>query len=564
MDQSTILNRGFNTAITEINPLLGRERTTILNPALAEGGGRFLEPGTVLCGLYTVESRLDVASGEADLYLCQYENVSYIAKVYRREAALKEDVAALLEGVQSPYVARLYEFSFLDGFPVEIIPYYKNGSLQGRQYTLEELRQTVIPCINEGLRALHAKGIIHKDLKPSNMMLADDQRGVAIIDFGVSSAKDRDSAVIVTKTGMTPEYSAPETFRGLFLEESDYYSFGITLFELFCGYIPYANMGAEEIERYLAVQRIPFPDSMPGELRDLIAALTYTDLTNRQDKHNPNRRWTYEEVKRWCAGERLPLPGENTVSGGGEFPPYEFLGKQYADVGALVCTLAEQWEKGKRHLFRGHLSTHFGSSMPDLARLCLEAEDEARRKTGKDDVVFWRFLYRAYPGLRAFCWKGQRYETLSAFGRDMLERLWKNDKSQYSYYAGILSEQLLGAYVELSSPGNAALANAAAAVETSYQMQTADKTDIKKTYYLMAYLLSGQKLLCIDEQRFRTVGELAAHIRHLLDDSVDLMKRFCHRLVDYNGNLDTQLESWLIALGKNAELGQWREMLAQS
>jgi len=292
MDQSTILNRGFNTAITEINPLLGRERTTILNPALAEGGGRFLEPGTVLCGLYTVESRLDVASGEADLYLCQYENVSYIAKVYRREAALKEDVAALLEGVQSPYVARLYEFSFLDGFPVEIIPYYKNGSLQGRQYTLEELRQTVIPCINEGLRALHAKGIIHKDLKPSNMMLADDQRGVAIIDFGVSSAKDRDSAVIVTKTGMTPEYSAPETFRGLFLEESDYYSFGITLFELFCGYIPYANMGAEEIERYLAVQRIPFPDSMPGELRDLIAALTYTDLTNRQDKHNPNRRWT--------------------------------------------------------------------------------------------------------------------------------------------------------------------------------------------------------------------------------------------------------------------------------
>ena len=81
--------------------------------------------------------------------------------------------------------------------------------------------------------------IIHKDLKPSNIMLLDDNRSVAIIDFGISSVVEQGNTVLVTKTGMTPEYSAPETFRKSLFEESDYYSFGITLYELYCGYNPY-------------------------------------------------------------------------------------------------------------------------------------------------------------------------------------------------------------------------------------------------------------------------------------------------------------------------------------
>ena len=48
-------------------------------------------------------------------------------------------------------------------------------------------------------------------------MLLDDNKSVAIIDFGISSVVEEGNTVLVTKTGMTPEYSAPETFRNLFL-----------------------------------------------------------------------------------------------------------------------------------------------------------------------------------------------------------------------------------------------------------------------------------------------------------------------------------------------------------
>lgn len=57
-------------------------------------------------------------------------------------------------------------------------------------------------------------------------MLCDNEEDIVIIDFGISSVKGGANTVIVTKTGMTPEYSASETFRNLFLEESDYYSLG--------------------------------------------------------------------------------------------------------------------------------------------------------------------------------------------------------------------------------------------------------------------------------------------------------------------------------------------------
>ena len=52
---------------------------------------------------------------------------------------------------------------------------------------MEELKNLVIPSVAEGLKALHDAGILHKDLKPGNMMIADDDRHIVLIDFGISS-----------------------------------------------------------------------------------------------------------------------------------------------------------------------------------------------------------------------------------------------------------------------------------------------------------------------------------------------------------------------------------------
>ncbi len=556
---------------TMINPSLQLMNQTVINSEIIQEYNRqnnieddeiFLRDGQVICDKYTIERRLEVSSGEANLYLCKHQNNLFVAKVYNRKFAIKQEVIDALLKIDSPFVAKLYETGSYKGYPVEILPYFKNGSLQGKIFTEEVLLRTIIPNINEGLRAIHGVKIIHKDLKPSNIMLSDDGETVSIIDFGISSAVKDNNTILITKTGMTPEYSAPETFKNIFYEGSDYYSFGVTLFELFCGYTPYANMQSDEIEQYVSVQRIPFPENFPINLQNFISALTYSDITNRNNKSNPNRRWTYEETKRWLKGDNLIIPGEGIGnSGKGTMPAYHFLEESYTDINELVAAFAKNWEDGKKQLFRGYIKTYFDKVNKDIALKCQAAEDEASCENGKDDIIFWRLLYQISPKLKGFYWKGKTYESLPAFGREVLSKLWSNDDNDFSYYSSILSNKLLTQYVHLAPIKNEKVRKAAAAIEDSYQLEVNNNTDMLRTYYLMAYALSGQKLFLLNGEQLRTVGELAEYMRNVLSESYERFESLCHRLVDYDGNLDFQLETWLIALGKQDELDRWRDSI---
>lgn len=570
MANQTVINPALQGASsTIINCHLQDSSSTVINQEIslqydaqngdAPGTGQPINEGDEICGKYKVIRQLELSSGEADLYLCTRNGAEYVAKVYKRKFAIKQEVMNKLMTIDSPFVAKLYELESHNGFPVEILHYYAKGSLQGKRYSEAELLKTIIPNINEGLKAIHEAGIIHKDLKPSNIMLNADGETVSIIDFGISSAVDGDNMILVTKTGMTPEYSAPETFKNIFYEGSDYYSFGITLFELFCGYTPYANMQPDEIEQYVSVQRIPFPDEMPALLQDFISALTYCDITNRKNKNNPNRRWTYEEVKKWLDGESLVIPGEGIGNAGkGSMPAFKFLGEDFTDPAALAAAFAKNWEEGKKQLFRGHVTAHFRTFNQELARKCQAAEEEAGKENGKDDIIFWRLLYQINPKLKGFYWKGKTFESIAAFGRDVLERLWDKDESQFPYYATVLSEKMLSAYVNQIAPRNEKLKKAAAAIEDSYELELINGTDMKRSYYLMAYTLSGQKLLLLNGEQFRTTGELANYMRSVLEESFERFESLCHKLVDYDGNLDFQLETWLIAIGKQKEIDKWR------
>ncbi len=558
MSNETMINPINNTGATEINSSLQQNNATVINNEITNTSN--INAGTLLCDKYTIESKLDILTGEADLYICDCGGEKFIAKIYRRKFAVKPEVTNILKQIDSPYVAKLYETGTINGMPFEILPYYKNGSIQGKKFTLDELKKYVIPCINEGLRALHEKEIIHKDLKPSNIMLNNDGHGVSIIDFGISSVKEDGNTVVMTRTGMTPEYSAPETFRNLFLVESDYYSFGVTICELYCGYSPYAHMDKEEIERLVSVQRIPIPKDMPSELSNFVNALTYYDITNRSNKNNPNRRWTYEEVKNWCAGKKQTIPGEGIGNTNVDMKSYNFKNKDFASVFDLVVELATFWNDGKKELFRGYLAPHFAnSSNQKLARICDDAEEEARIGSKSDDLIFWTTLYKLSPELKTFFWKGKSFESLPALGRAMLEKLWANDKSDFDFYESILNDKLLTQYVEIKASNNQDLKKAAKSIEDMYAVD--GKSNAEKIYYMMAYMLSGQKIFNFDGKQFRTVGELAEHMKGLLEESYEVFQTFCHKLIDYRDNLNVQFECWLIALGKADELKQWKESL---
>ena len=558
MSDKTQINNEIANNETVINDEIIGSYSTVINSEITSDSN--LPFGTVLLGKYSIIERMSLSSGEATIYICEYENKKYAAKVYSRENAIKPDVVSALRNIHSPYVARLVDFGDYNGKPVEIMPYFKNGSVQGMHFGFDELKNTIIPCINEGLNVLHKSGIIHKDLKPANIMLNDDGKSVAIIDFGISSFETNGNTVIVTQTGMTPEYSAPESYRGLFLEESDYYSFGITLYELFCGKSPYRGLSAEEIAKYTSIQKIPLSNDIPEELKELITALTYYDITNRNEKKNPNRRWTYEEVKNWCSGKKQTIPGEGISSNAAKIPAYRFMGQEYSDLTTLVRAMTIDWKDGKKQLFRGIMSGFFKNYDPEIAGYCMDAEEDAVKNSANEDVIFFRLLYKLVPDMGSFNWNGKISESISALGRNVIEDTRKGINGDY--YCSILENCILSEYLNCIHSAKKVQMTAVKALESNYRVNKADPHKRGICLYLMGYLLSGQKKFRIKENEFENVSQLVSYMTLILNDSYELFEKFCGMLINSDNELDTQFEAWLMSLGKGEELDTWRNRMS--
>jgi serine/threonine-protein kinase len=119
--------------------------------------------------------------------------------------------------------------------------------------------------IADGLQAIHDEGIIHRDLKTTNVMV--DERGVVrLMDFGIAKQWQAHSEAGLTGTGQvvgTPEYMSPEQVQGQSLDfRSDIYSLGIVVFELFTGHVPFrGDTPAATILKHL---REPPPLSGPS------------------------------------------------------------------------------------------------------------------------------------------------------------------------------------------------------------------------------------------------------------------------------------------------------------
>lgn len=296
------------------------------------------------------------------------------------------------------------------------------------------------------------------------------------------------------------------------------------------------------------------------ELKTLIQGLTYADVTNRKDKSNPNRRWTYDEVDLWLKGEKLPVPGssESTQATVATMPPYKFLKQEYSEVNSLMIALATNWDDGKKQLYRGLLSSFFKNFNPEIAGYCIDAEDEVSNDCD-EDVVFWKFLYQLAGDTTTFYWKGKEIPSLTQFGDTLIDRLSKNSSEYVSLCEEILTLKLLSQFLVLMNFEHKDLLDAIHALEVGHATMT--ERDRQINYFTLGYLLSQSKVFLFSSKDFRTTKELSTYMCSLLEKSYDEFKLFCASILTPDHVLDPRFEAWLIALGKRSELTQWRNSL---
>jgi serine/threonine-protein kinase len=237
--------------------------------------------GTIFAGRYRLERRLG-SGGMADVWLAEdqelgrkvaikilherYANDTQFVERFRREATHAA-------GLSHPNVVSIFDRGEAEGSYFIVMEY-----VEGR--TLKELIVTRGPCpvpvaisyvrqVLAALRYAHRNGIVHRDIKPHNV-LVDHEGRVKVADFGIARAGSSQMTEAGSIIG-TAQYLSPEQARGAPVDESsDLYSTGIVLYELLTGKVPFTGETPVEIAMKHLSQVPPAPSTIRSEIpRDL-------------------------------------------------------------------------------------------------------------------------------------------------------------------------------------------------------------------------------------------------------------------------------------------------------
>lgn len=278
----------------------------------------------VLAGRYRVVERLG-SGGMATVFLAEDERLGRPVAVKRLHADTSEDMALRFEreaklgaSLNHPNVVAIYDIATeAEGFLI-VMEYVKGETLRDelhRGWLAPERGMEVLRAVAAALDHAHGHGVIHRDVKPANVLLG--RAGVVkLADLGVATAVDRTQ---ITRSGTalgTPSYMAPEQLEGSDLTSAvDIYALAAVAFEAFAG--RKARTGRTPMEIVHAVANKPVPDireAWPDAPPALAEALK-RGMDAEPDRRPPSAGELAREIEAALAG---PLENDADTA---ELPP---------------------------------------------------------------------------------------------------------------------------------------------------------------------------------------------------------------------------------------------------
>src|SRR5690606_27776898 len=264
-----------------------------------------LKPGTKL-GEYMIKH--EIAKGGIGIaYLAENtENKEQVVvKLIRSDLELAKQIfekeITAMKKVEHPHVEKLFREGETSEGLYLVMKYYSGGDLESRSRTLAKMKKAEIlqwmkktlPGLIESILAIHKAGIIHKDIKPQNVLLNEDG-DLILADFGLATHEDEETDES-TFVG-TPRFSAPEQVGGKVTQMADWFSLGSTLYYLFTGRAVFDGSVDEIINGLNAyrLKQVKIPPvnkinpQIPQPLADVIMELL---------ESNPERRLGDEDVQ---------------------------------------------------------------------------------------------------------------------------------------------------------------------------------------------------------------------------------------------------------------------------
>ncbi len=272
--------------------------------------------GVTLAGRYKVLARL-ARGGMASVYLAQHQLIGRRAaiKVLRRELCddpVQRDrfvrEARAVNRIDHENIVQIVDYGEADDGRVFLVMEYLPGeSLHHRigRGVLPPVRALDISAqIAAGLARAHQMGVIHRDLKPDNILLLPPTEPggrdrVKILDFGIAKLLDQPALTASDKIFGTPGYIAPEYASGAPIDaRADLYSLGVVLYEMVTGRLPFeAEYPADLLLKHMLDPPIP-PRSVRPELPQPVEDLILRLLVKNADQRYRDAFHLIEEIER--------------------------------------------------------------------------------------------------------------------------------------------------------------------------------------------------------------------------------------------------------------------------
>jgi serine/threonine-protein kinase len=207
--------------------------------------------GTVLSGRYRLEAKLG-SGGMSTVYLARDETLdrAVAVKVMHREMSEQPDQlerfrqeARAVAKLTNPNVVSVIDAGEDEGHPYIVFEYVKGETLKqriGRIGVLDTQEALAYAIeIAHGLSVAHARQMVHRDIKPQNVLI-DEEGRAKLTDFGISRQLEQDGMTATGRVLGTTDYVAPEQAMGRGVDpRSDIYSLGVVLYEMLIGQVPF-------------------------------------------------------------------------------------------------------------------------------------------------------------------------------------------------------------------------------------------------------------------------------------------------------------------------------------
>jgi serine/threonine-protein kinase len=182
--------------------------------------------------------------------------------------------------------------------------------LSQRKLPVPELAALVVIELGEALCHAHGLGIIHRDVKPENVMVRKDG-ALKLMDFGVAQVVDLERMTVTGQILGSPAYMAPEVLDGRSLDfRSDVFSVGVMLYQMATGALPFSGKNPHEVLRRVSEGKFADPRTVNRLVSDQLARVIARALARKPEDRFPSMHAMLEELRGYTADAGLEQPRE--------------------------------------------------------------------------------------------------------------------------------------------------------------------------------------------------------------------------------------------------------------